>query len=135
MNEVTRQVALHALVVAGANHLAQHSDLTGLEVGLEDVKEALGRVFGAKCPEHDTCLLLGQVREFVGVLLNPHDPFAGHSYRPADGVDSECECHFCGSPRAGYRMFAPEGGCSGALCGWCLINTSAEPIYGDGEGE
>lgn len=37
MTKLTRQVAVHALVVAGAEHLRENSDLTGLEVGWSEV--------------------------------------------------------------------------------------------------
>lgn len=69
MNKLTRLVAIHTLVIAGAKHLKNHSDLTGLEIGLTDMAEALGRVFGSRVPDHDPGLLLGQVREYTERLF------------------------------------------------------------------
>jgi hypothetical protein len=68
-----RILSLTAMIVAGARHLAEHRDLSGLEVGIDDLQEAVGRVRAADWPLKGdrAALTLGSIREEIEKLLTP----------------------------------------------------------------
>ena len=68
---VMKELILTTLVIAGAHHLADNRDLSGLEIGVDDLNEAIGRIRSDEWPLSGDKLILtlGMVREEIAKIL------------------------------------------------------------------